>query len=123
MSPTAGIQSLLIKTEAAALDAALDHGLPEDVLDTPRAYLVRTIKAVDNFRLGPDPSGIALVGDLQMRMSALLARLDKCLPRSSVETSMAQARPVLAEIVSAVPQLLDDIKRLDAYQSSLSIWN
>jgi hypothetical protein len=116
MSPTAGIQSLLIKTEAAALDAALDHGLPEDVLDTPRAYLVRTIKAVDT-------SGIALVGDLQMRMSALLARLDKCLPRSSVETSMAQARPVLAEIVSAVPQLLDDIKRLDAYQSSLSIWN
>ncbi|MFM0261861.1 hypothetical protein [Paraburkholderia sediminicola] len=123
MSPTAGIQSLLIKTEAAALDAALDDGLPEDVLDTPRAYLVRTIKAVDNYRLGPDPSGIALVGDLQMRMSALLARLDKCLPRSSVETSMAQARPVLAEIVGAVPQLLEDVKRLDRFISPLAMWD
>jgi len=122
MSPTTGIQALLIKTEAAALDAALDDGLPEDVLDAPRAYLVRTIKALDNFRLGPDPSGIVLLGDLQMRMNALLARLDKCLPRMSVETSMTQARPVLAEIVSAVPQLLDDVKRLDQFASTLSIW-
>jgi hypothetical protein len=123
MSPTAGIRSLLIKTEAAALDAALDDGLPEDVLDPPRAYLVRTIKAVDGFRLGPDPTGIALVGDLQMRMSVLLARLDRCLPRSSLETSMVQARPVLAEIVSAVPQLLDDIKRLDRFVSPLAMWD
>lgn len=122
MSPTATIQSLLNKTEAAALHAALDEGLPEDVLDAPRACLVRAIRAVDNFRLGPDPSGIALIGDMQMRMSALLVRLDKCLPKVSVETSMAQARPVLAEIVSAVPQLIEDAKRLDRFVSPLAMW-
>ena len=121
-APTAGIQSLLIKTEAAALDAALDEGLPEDVLDIPRACLVRAIKAIDGFRLGPDPSGIVLLGDLQMRTVALLAKLDRCLPRTSVETSMAQARPVLAEIVAAVPQLLEDVKRLDRFASPLSMW-
>ncbi|MFM0071857.1 hypothetical protein PQQ86_11855 [Paraburkholderia sediminicola] len=123
MSPTASIQSLLIKTEAAAIDAALDDGLPEDVLDTPRALLVRTIKAVDNFRLGPYPSGIALIGDLQMRLAALLARVDKCLPKMSVETSMTQARPVLAEIVGAVPQLLEDVKRLERFVSPLAMWD
>jgi hypothetical protein len=123
MSPTAGIRSLMIKTEAAALDAALDEGLPEDVLGTPRAYLMRTIKAVDNFRLGPDPTGIVLLGDLQMRLNSLLAQLDKCLPRTSIETSMVRARPVLAGLVSAVPQLLDDIKRLDRFASPLAIWD
>jgi hypothetical protein len=97
--------------------------LPEDVLDAPRAYLVRTIKAVDAYRLCPDPTGIVLIGDIQLRLNGLLAELDRCLPRASIETDMSAARPVLATIVSAIPALLDEIKKLDVHASMLSIWN
>jgi hypothetical protein len=85
-------------------------------------HLVRAIRAVDNFRLGPDVGGILLIGDLQMRMNALLADLDRCLPRTSAETSMVVARPVLAKLVTEIPQLIDDAKRLHAFVSPLAMW-
>jgi hypothetical protein len=122
MSPSQAIRSALSKCEAASVGAALDDGLPEDLLSDPRMHLVRAIKAVDGFKLGPEVGGIVLIGDLQMRLNTLLADLDRCLPRSSVETTMAAARPVLAKIVTAIPQLIDDAKRLDAFASPLSMW-
>lgn len=122
MSPTAAIRSLLTKCEAACITAALDDGLPEDLLSEPRMYLVRAIRVVDGFRLGPDVAGIVLIADLQTRLNALLADLERCLPRSSVETTMAVARPVLAKIVTAIPQLIGDAKKLDAFASPLSMW-
>lgn len=122
MSASQLIRNALSKCEAACLEAALDGGLPEDLLSEPRMYLVRAIRAVDGFKLGPDVGGIVLIGDLQTRLNTLLMDLDRCLPRSSVETTMVAARPVLAKIVTAIPQLVDDAKRLDAFASPLSMW-
>lgn len=123
MSPTASIRRRLVECQAAALDAALDDGPPEDVADKPRALLVRAIKGVDGFRLGPTLGGILLVGELQTQMNALLAKLDATLPRQSRETTMEMCRPALAEIVAAIPQLMLDVKRLDAFASPLAIWD
>jgi hypothetical protein len=113
MSPTAPIRQSLSKCEAACLNATMDDGLPEDVLDLPRHLLVRAIKALDNYPLKADPTAVALMGALQGRLGGLLQELNRCLPRANIETSMAKARPVLAEIVAAIPQLLDDVHRLD----------
>jgi hypothetical protein len=122
--PSKAIRHALTKLEAACLDAALDEGPVEDVLDTPRMYLVRAAKAVDGFRLGPDPTGIELVGKLQAELAALLAQLDRCLPRMNVEKQHgAGSRAVLADIVTAVPGLSDDARGLDKYVSTLAMFD
>lgn len=122
--PSRAIRHALTKLEAACLAAALDEGPVEDVLDVPRMYLVRAAKAVDAFRLGPDPTGIALVGKLQAELTALLVQLDRCLPRQSVEKQHGPAsRAVLSDIVAAVPGLSDDARGLDRYVSALAMFD
>lgn len=124
--PSKAIRHALTKLEAACLDAALDEGPVEDVLDTPRMYLVRAAKAVDGFRLGgvQPLGGVVLITKLQKELAGLLKQLDGCLPRMSVEKQHgAASRAVLADIVAAVPGMLDDAKALDPFMSPLAIFD
>ncbi|MFL9916411.1 hypothetical protein PQR75_13670 [Paraburkholderia fungorum] len=121
---TKPIQAATAKFAAQIESALLDgHGQLEDVLANPRFTLTIVIKAVNNTSLINDSTAIVLIGDIQCRLSAWLAKIDAVLPRQKREMTLREATSTLVEILHEVPATIDDLKRLEKYLSPLSIWN
>jgi hypothetical protein len=115
----AGVAKMAAQIESALLDG---HGDIEDVLGNPRFTLTLAVKSLSSFALANDPSGVVLLGDLQMRLNGWLARIDRCLPRMSREMTLREATPALVEVLREVPTALEDLKRLSKYASPLAMW-
>lgn len=95
----------------------------ETALGPARFTLQLLIKSISGFVLANDPSGIALIGDIQCRLDDWLKKIDSVLPRQSKEMSLREATPTLVTILDEVPAMIDDLKRLEKYLSPLAMWS
>lgn len=123
MEDTKPIQARVAKM-ATEIESRLSdgHGDIEGALSSPRFMLTLAIKGIDGFVLANDPIGVALLGDLQMRLNGWLARIDRCLPKMAREMTLREATPTLVEILREVPAALDDLKHLSKYASPMAMW-
>jgi hypothetical protein len=124
MEDTKPIQARVAKM-AAEIESRLSdgHGDIEDALSGPRFTLTLAIKGINGFILANDPTGVMLLGDLQMRLNGWLVRIDQCLPKMAREMTLRQATPALVEILREVPPVLEDLKRLSKYASPMAMWS
>ncbi|MEM5461405.1 hypothetical protein VSR69_42545 [Paraburkholderia phytofirmans] len=103
--------------ETQLVNASLNEGPIEDILDGPRLTLTRVIKLVNGIVLVNDAAGITHIGEIQTTLEGMLHAIDGVLPRQAREMTIAQARPRLAPLVAEVPQLQEWLRQLAPFIS------